>query len=319
MFVGIDLAKDKFDACKAQQHRQFTNTAAGFHKLLRWAGSDCHFVMEATGPYFLHLAHYLHSAGVKVSVVNPLVIKRYAQTLQQRVKTDKVDAWLLADFGQRMQPRLWEPPSASSTQLRQLYQSRRLLLSQKNALQHQLHAFERVPDANKEVLKLLKVQISQMAKQIDYLDTQLQQVAENEYPKLYKNLNTIPGLGLQTISLLLSVTQGFERFSSGKQLACYMGLSPRVIESGKMKVKNTSISKIGMSQMRQMLYLGALSASKHNPDCKRLYDRLRKKGKAAKVALIAVAHKLLRQAFAVAKSQKPFNPKLYLQQKQHAT
>lgn len=311
--VGIDVAKDKFDAYSKHQHRTFNNTKAGFAQLVKWSGPDCHFVMEATGPYFLHLAHYLYAHGARVSVVNPLVIKRYAQTLQQRIKTDAADAKLLADYGMRMQPPAWTPPKPSSVQLRQLYQTRSLLLRQKVALGHQRHAYERMPDANKYVLNTLKTQMEQLTKQIKNLEIQLQQVAEREYPKLYECLKTIPGLGLQAIALLLSVTQGFERFDSSKQLASYMGISPAVIESGKIKVKSPAITKIGMSQMRQMLYLCALSASQYNPGCKQLYQRLKQKGKASKVALVAVAHKLLRQAFAVAKAEKPFNPKLYME------
>lgn len=310
--VGIDIAKDKFDAWCAGTHRQFKNNSRGFLQLVKWAGAEPHYVMEATGGYFLALAHFLHTQEIKLSVVNPLVIKRYSQTLQKRAKTDAVDAQLLADFGARMQPRLWAPPSATSSQLRQLHRTRQLLLTQKTALTNQLTAFALDPNACSVAVGILKQNIREFNKNLATLNVTLAEKAEQAYPVVYQKLKSIPGLGLQNTALLLCITDGFTRFDSSKQLASYVGISPSVIESGKMKIKSVSINKMGMSAIRQMLYLAALSASQFNPPCKELYQRLVSKGKAKKLALIAVAHKLLRQAFAVAKSLKDFNTQLNL-------
>ena len=100
--------------------------------------------------------------------------------------------------------------------------------------------------------------------------------------------------------MLIVLTGAFTKFSNAKQLSSYFGLSPRIFESGTSVKGKARITKMGMSKIRAMLYVCAWSAKRCNTACKELYDRLVAKGKSKRLALIAVANKLLKQAFAIA-------------------
>src|SRR5690606_29200435 len=111
MIIGIDVSKAWFDAAWEAEgqvrHQRFDYTGAGMDALLEQTAPDAHYVMEATGIYHARLALRLHESGRHVSVVNPLVIKRYAQMQLSRVKSDKADADLLRRYGERQALSLW--------------------------------------------------------------------------------------------------------------------------------------------------------------------------------------------------------------------
>ncbi|KKL53809.1 hypothetical protein LCGC14_2271660, partial [marine sediment metagenome] len=113
---------------------------------------------------------------------------------------------------------------------------------------------------------------------------------------------TIPGLGRKTSLMLIVLTDGFERFDSASQLCSYSGLTPIIRESGSSVKGRPRISKIGNQKLRNLLFMCSFTACKHNKACKAIYDRIVAKGKSKKLALMAVCNKLLKQAFAVAKS-----------------
>ena len=100
--AGFDVSKTFFDVCLCNQgvlsQKRFTNDAAGFGQLSAMLPAETHCVMEATGPYYLQLAFFLHAQAMKVSVVNPLVIRRFSQMRLTRAKTDKSDAKIIVDY-----------------------------------------------------------------------------------------------------------------------------------------------------------------------------------------------------------------------------
>ena len=111
--VGIDVSKDTFDVSyeldNQKTHQVFSNDAKGFLGLLSITSTDYVYVMEATGPYYYALASYLYKAGCQVSVINPLVAKRFCQALIQRAKTDKTDAAALRKYGETFDLSFWKP------------------------------------------------------------------------------------------------------------------------------------------------------------------------------------------------------------------
>jgi len=117
---------------------------------------------------------------------------------------------------------------------------------------------------------------------------------------MFNQLKSIPGMGSKTSLLLIVISGGFSKFNNHKQLASYVGISPRIFESGTSVKGKSKICKMGMSKIRALLYMCAWSAKRCNETCKALYDRLVEKGKSKKLALIAVVNKLLKQAFAIA-------------------
>jgi transposase len=278
---------------------------AGYEQLLEHlpAGSCC--VMEATGPYHVRLATYLHEKQVAVAVVNPLIIKRFSQMRLRRTKTDRADAQLIAAYGMAEKPTLWQPTAVFITELQQESTVLEGLIQQRTALKNQQEAFNQLPHVSPQAQRSLDTVLQTLQEQIETLEKDMARKAqENQGPQLEK-ITSIPGMGPKTAIQLLIITQGFTRFENAKQLCAYIGLSPRAYDSGTSVKGKARISKLGMSRIRALLYMCAWSANRYNKACQSLYERLIAKGKAKKLALIAVANKLLKQAFALAtKNQK---------------
>lgn len=129
------------------------------------------------------------------------------------------------------------------------------------------------------------------------------QIAQAHYSDMLTNLETIPGMGKKTAVMLTVLSGGFTRFDDYRKLSSYIGICPRIFESGTSVKGKARICKMGMSRIRATLYVCSWSARRYNKACRDLYERLLAKGKAKKLALIAVANKLLKQAFTIAKQQ----------------
>ncbi|MGH2623353.1 MAG: IS110 family transposase [Sphingobacterium sp.] len=308
MTTGIDCSKDSLDYSvisgeKRIGYGKVSNNKKGFETLLKHI-KDSHVVMEATGPYSVPLALFLAKNDVKVSVVNPLVIKRFSQMRLSRAKTDRKDALMIAQYGQTEKPDLWKPPSALTFQLQQLEAYLEML--KKMMLCNQLHAFKSSGVLLKDLDEELQEQIHGFERKIKEKEKEINQLINQEYKDLMNNLTSIPRIGKRSATLMIINTRGFQDFQSHKQLISYFGLSPQIFESGTSVKGKAKICKMGMSQVRKTLYMDALSAILYNKACKGLYDRLRANGKHTRVALIAVVNKMIKQAFAIAKSNRPY-------------
>lgn len=307
VYTGIDVSKLTLDVSPGGDgHQLYPNHAQGFEQLLSQLPPGAHCVLEASGPYYLPLASFLHGRGVAVSVVNPLVIKRFSQMRLLRAKTDKADARMIAAYGASQRPPLWSPPPLYLSQLSQLQTLLEGYLKQRTMLQNQREAFSRSGVPNPGLSESLERTLGHLQQEIGRLEEQLDQLARQEQAPLLDSLQSIPGLGRKTALALLVVTGGFTRFASSRQLCAYLGLAPRIFQSGTSVRGKSHICKLGMGQVRRLLYLCSWSAVKANLPCQRLYERLLERGKPKMLALIAVANKLLRQAFAIAKSQTKF-------------
>ena len=264
--------------------------------------------MEATGPYYLRLACWLHKNGIGISVVNPLVIRRYAQMQLRRVKTDKADAAMIAAYALFQRPELWSPPAAYLVKLQQLDAMKQRVVMELTALTNQLEAFSATGMMDKDTKVFLKKMIVQQQKNLEELERRTEQIIEEHHQHMLKNLVSIPGIAKKTATVLITITGGFTRFQNYKQLCAYVGMSPRIYESGTSVKGKAKICKLGMGRIRALLYMCAWSAKRYNKACKELYERLKAKGKRSKVALIAVCNKLLKQAFAIATKGTTYQP-----------
>src|SRR5690554_4484479 len=150
--------------------------------------------------------------------------------------------------------------------------------------------------------KEIQEEIEDYNKKIEERERLINDLINQEYSGLMANLKSIPGIGDRSATVMILNTRGFQDFQSYKQVISYFGLSPRIFESGKSIKGKAKICKMGMSQVRKTLYMGARSAIRYNKACKELYDRLKAKGKPYRVALIAAVNKLIKQAFSIAKS-----------------
>lgn len=310
-YVGIDISKLTFDIAlpkgDSYEHHQFSNDTKGFKKLVKLLKPDFCCVMEASGPYYLKLAFYLSDCGIAVSVINPLVIRRYSQMKMLRAKTDKKDAVMIADYGENQRPDLWEKEAAYVLELKQMQAYCEQLNKNRISLIRQQQAFEVNPFPSKSVIKSSQKQIKEIEKQLTCIEKEMLALIEKHHKKQYDQIKSIPGIGPKTTLALIVLSGGFAKFDSHKQLCSYVGLSPRIFESGTSVKGRARICKMGMSRIRAMLYVCAWSAKKTNKACRELFNRLVEKGKSKKLALIAVANKLLKQAFAIAKSEKYYN------------
>jgi transposase len=218
----------------------------------------------------------------------------------RRVKTDKADAAMIAEYGCIQQPKSWSPPAAYVVKLQQLDAIKEKVVTQLTMLSNQMEAFSVTGMMDKEVKMFLQKMITQQHKMLQQLEEKTENIIKEYHQQMLSNLTSIPGIAKKTASVLITVTGAFTRFRSAKQLCAYVGMSPRIYESGSSIKGKARICKLGMSRVRALLYICAWSAKKHNKACAELYERLLAKGKAKKLALVAVANKLLRQAFAIA-------------------
>lgn len=313
-YIGIDVSKEHFDAYNVGLgNRQFANDRKGFVDFGKWMATlNAHCIMEASGPYYSALATWLFESNTRVSVVNPLVIRRFCQMNLQRAKTDKKDAQAIALFGSLTNPPAWKPAQKEIQHLRQLQSVIELLSKQLTSTRNALGALICYPNFNKQAqMALMQVERAQQH-EIKRIEQQINDLTRIHFADQLQSLKSIPGIGSKTAVMLIAITDGFTKFKHTKQLVAYVGLSPRIFQSGKTVNRKPRIAKMGMSEARRLLFMCSFRAIQLNPGCKQLYERLRKAGKAAKVALMAVANKLLRQAFAIATTRQTFKTEFLL-------
>jgi transposase len=304
MIIGIDISQQSFDTAtlvnEKVRHQQFEYTEAGIEAFIAQTPTDAHYVMEATGIYHARLALRLHASGRNVTVVNPLVIKRFAQMQLSRVKSDKADAALIRQYGEQHALPPWSPASTEILELHQAHSWLDDLIRDRTRLINRQAACAQQPQTSAFVLQQMTTQRNHLDQQIKECEQHLTVTVKKSFAELYARLLTIPSIGPKTAMELIVVTHGFSRFDDIKALGAYIGVSPTTFRSGTSVKGKGTIAKLGQGRMRQLLYLCSWTAKRCNPACRNLYDRLSASGKPPKVINIAIAHKLLRQAFAVA-------------------
>lgn len=304
-YVGIDVSKATLDASYLKEGKmvshKFENDSKGFKLLAKEVPSDSIFVMEATGPYYLRLATFLYEHHFRVSVENPLKIKKYMDMNLRRAKTDKADSQIILRYGEQINPSEWTPPESWILELQQAFSTLDGYEKSLTAMSNQLEAFSQSTSLNTQVKTSLNKTVKSLKMEVKRLEKIIESRIKQENKPMYENIKSIPSIGTKTASMLMVVTQNFKKFETAKQLQAYIGFCPRVYQSGTSVKGRGAICKLGMSRLRKNLYMCTLSAISSNLQCKQMYERLRAVGKPAKVALVAVANKLIRQAFALAK------------------
>jgi transposase len=312
--IGIDVSKDTLDVVlihdKGQKHKTFSNDTTGYNQLHQWLVSlrieQVHACLEATGQYGDGIAEYLYEMGHLVSVTNPARIKHYGESKLHRNKTDKADAFLIAEFCLKENPPYWKPLLPEMKHLRAL--ERRLSDLQTNCQQerNRLKSGEKDPsvlDSIKEHIDYLEKCIGKTNKDIrEYIDQ------NPDLKSQHKLLTSIPGIGEITAARLLAEIGDISAFDSAPQLAAYAGLNPRGFQSGSSVHKKTRISKQGRAELRYILYMPALVAMQYNPVIRSLCHRLDEKRLPKKAIVIAAMHKLLHLVYGVLKHQTRFDP-----------
>ncbi len=306
-YLGIDISKETFDVFdKSGKHSQYSNDPKGFSKFKKKIKKGSLCVMEVTGIYHLRLATFLHAEDIAVSVVNPLRIKRFSQMHLRRNKTDKADAQIICRFAQEQDFDLWEPAPEVIEQGKDMLQIIEQYIEFRAGLKNKIDGLKS-KNAKQFLIDSVNAQIDNITESIDTLQKELDELVKEYDSVMLQNLTSIVGIGKRTASLLMIATEGFHNFENAKQVSSFFGLAPTELSSGTSINGKRKISKMGNPLVRKKLYMCSLQASRHNKACMGLYQRLLAKGKSKKLALIAVANKLIKIIFAIAKSGLPYD------------
>ena len=302
-YFGIDISHLVFDVTDSDgNYYQFKNNPIGFKKFIKLLDIDSHCVMEATAYYHYQMAYYLLESGIKVSVENPLAVKRFIQMKLSKIKTDKSDSKLICEYAKQVELKLWQGNSKHQTERLQMTRLLSVYTKQSTMLKNKLHGESVLGNPSKAVVISLKRSLKQVQKEIKTLEEKLMILVKQVHQDVLTRLKSIPGIGNKTALMLVVLTDGFERFTSGSELCSYAGLTPVIRKSGSSVNGRSRISKIGNQKLLNLLFMCSFNACKYNKACRELYERIVAKGKSKKLALIAVCNKLLKQAFAIAKS-----------------
>jgi transposase len=289
--IGIDISKDHLDVHVHPDGcvQQFDNNRAGHARLIAWIAprKPTRIIFEATGAYHRGLQNALAKASLPGVKLNPWQARRFAEATGKRAKTDAVDAAMLARFGATLQPEIRPAPHPIIGGLAELLAARRALVKDRTA------ALNRGKTLTLALLKRQNFQqLKQIEAQIKDIDReQAKLVAQHEGLQARLDiLLSIPGLGaVSALALLIDMPE--LGTLEAKTAASLGGLAPMTRQSGNWHGK--SHIQGGRAQLRQALYMPALVAIRFNPPLKATYLALRKAGKPAKVAIVAIMRKLL--------------------------
>ena len=290
VFVGIDISKDELEVAiwQEQTTKQYANTNKGIEELIEKISKKVIelIVVEATGGYEYQLVVQMLQAGLPVALVNPTRIRRFAQASGKLAKTDKLDAQVLAHFGQALKPKVRVLKSELEEQLNLKITRRRQLVQMITAEKNRLGT------ARGENIESIQCHLEWLETELEQLEAKTADLlqAHPGYKKRIKNLKSVPGVG--PVTALTLVAQMPELGLVNRQeIAALAGVAPLNRDSGKRKGRRHTFG--GRSNVRSTLYMAALSATQHNPVIKEFYERLLANGKEKKVALTACMRKLL--------------------------
>jgi transposase len=303
--IGIDISKDFLDAHRLNDGtaKRFPNEPAGFHALATWLGEGIptRVVFEATGAYHTSFERAF-SGKFPLVKVNPLQARRFAQACGTRVKTDAVDARMLANFGKALDLEPDQPLDDKQYELKELFSSRGGLIKDRTRLINRLKT---------QTLALVKRQtrarIDQITRQLKVLQKDINARVKDCPNRARANtiLRSIPGIGeVAAATILIEMPEIGTLHKKGA--ASLTGLAPMTRQSGKWSGKATIQG--GRKQLRDALYMPALVAAKHNPDMRKKYRRMIDQGKPQKVALTAIMRKLIELSNALVKADREWAP-----------
>jgi transposase len=304
--AGIDVGQRFLDVGLAPSGKSFRvpNAAQGIASIverLRQAGIG-RVVLEAIGPYAQPLVSALASAGFELGLVNPRRIKAFREFEGRRAKTDRLDARLIARFALAMTDAIRPLPTANQLALKALSTRRRQLT--------EMIAMEKTrlkQTAEPLLLASHRTTIAMLTTECRQIETELaRRIASDPQLALsFEILTSMPGIGERVATALITELPEIGR-TDRKAIASLAGLAPHISQSGNAPPRAAIAG--GRPCVRTALYMAALVASRHNPQMKLAYQALRNQGKPGKLALVAVARKLLVIANALVKKGTPYTP-----------
>jgi transposase len=329
-FVGVDVGSKELvfvvlnELEEEVEHGSFSNGASGFKRFKRFllektqrsSEAVFHIGMESTGVYHDKFVNFLYKShdSLVPYVFNPNQVKKFGESYGVGDKTDLTDARNLAKFlayrVKRDEARRWEPPSEEFQILRDLVNHRDHLLETKGRVSQRLHAKEKQSGANPFILDSLKREITTLKNEISQTEKNIRDHIKN-HQNLKEDVNlitSVKGVGATTAATWLAYLGDIRRFDDPRELVAYLGLVPVQKQSGTSIHGKPHISHKGLRQLRKALYMPIMgAATNHDTYFKEIYERLVKKGKASKVALIACMRKLVHILYGILRTRTPFD------------
>jgi transposase len=320
-FCGIDVGAKELvvrfrrEGEQKTVSRTFLNTPRGRRGVCRHLAKPGHRVrvcLESTGTYGLDLALELDETdGVEVMVNNPQTVRRFAQALMKRGKSDQIDGDVLMEFAQRMPFRRWKRPSATALELRAISRRIKSVTQACTAEKNRLHATSVSKTTPRIVRHDIQQTIARHQKSIARLTAEALKLIARE-PELLRNLNlidTAAGIGQTSAIQILGELCVLSSDLDGRQWVAHAGIDPRHQTSGTSVDKKPRISKAGNKYLRSALFMPALVARHQDPHLRAFGDRLQAKGKAPLQVIVAVMRKLLVGLYGMLKNQQPYDGK----------
>lgn len=302
-YVGIDVSKDRLDVARLgeKQEKQFSNTKGGIAQLVQQM-VDLQpelIVVEATGGYQRSVVEALFHAGLPVAMVNPARVRQFARACGVLAKTDKLDAHVLAVFGQRVQPKPYTGKSEAEKQLSSLLVRRKQVEEMLKAEQNRLRTI------SPSLKSSMERSIAFLKEEKELLDEQIQQFLQEQpaWQEQTEILGSVPGVGMMTTATLLAELPELGKMDR-KKIAALVGVAPMNYDSGRKRGYRKT--KGGRINVRSVLYMSTLVATRYNPVIRNQYQHLLKRGKEKKVALTACMRKFLTILNAMMRDQQPF-------------
>lgn len=301
--VGIDVSKATLDVAvlPSGEVMQFANDANGIEELAKKVAAADLVVMEATGGYETAVATALVGAKLRVAVVNPRQIRDFAKASGRLAKNDRIDAQVIAAFGQAIEPEIVRLPDEEARKLEELLVRRRQLVAMRVQEVNRLGLMHGVMRKN------IKAHIDWLNKQIDRLDIDLTAALRSSPAWRAKDelLQSFKGVGRITSGTLLVALPELGQLDR-RAIAALVGLAPFNRDSGVMRGRRSIYG--GRSQVRTLLYMAATTAIRSNPVIRAFYEQLKARGKPHKVAMVACMRKMLTILNAMVRQSTPWTP-----------
>jgi transposase len=293
IYIGIDISKPELEIHSYETSLKLPsatpNTKTGINKIIKKLSKNehIHCVFEATGGYEKPLLSMLQTEGIKASRITPSLARNFAKAQGILCKTDSIDAKVLTDYGFKFNPRETAPVDPVTEEIHSLVKYRRHLNDELHRERQQL---EHTPP--KSIETMIKSRIKMLTKQVVKI-TDLMISLKSKSPEIHdavELLTETKGVGDNSALSLLAAMPELGKLTNN-QASSLAGLAPFNRDSGKFRGRRMIYG--GRKDIRQALYMAALSASRFNPILKEFYQRLLANGKPKKLALIAVMRKLL--------------------------
>lgn len=317
-YMGVDVARDSLEVAdtSGSVRGSFPNSQAGIDALLCWLlgafpKRELQLIIEPTSTYHHLLVHILACQELAYTLVNPAHTAAFGRVQGKRAKTDRVDARLLASLGESQHPKPTPPPEEDQEGLKALRRHLEWLEKELQAAHNRLDSASFSPWTPRTLLESLERTIRQLEEEIQRVQEAMasQQEHLEGWAHQMELLTSVPGVGQQTATLLLTELPPVARCTSARTWVAFCGLNPEPRQSGKGNYSR--LSRVGTARVRAGLYLPAVSALRWNPVVKALGARMRERGKMGRVRIVAAMHKLLRLCFGVLKSGRPFDLSLH--------